>query len=69
MKLQLKSNGTQHEVPTATWNTMTRDQKSAYTVISNVDTVATEQTASNKTEAKAEVKKVEKPENGDKKKD
>jgi len=67
MKVQLKSNGTQHEIPSATWEKMSRDQKSSYTVISKTDTVDKPQVAINKTEEKAESKKAEKPENGDKK--
>jgi hypothetical protein len=64
MKVELKSNGTQHEIPSKVWEGMSRDQKSSYKVISSVDTVATEQTTSNK---KEEVKKTEKPETGEKK--
>lgn len=67
MKVQLKSNGTQHEIPSATWEKMSRDQKSSYTVISKTDTVDKLQVAANKTEEKGESKKAEKPDNGDKK--
>lgn len=55
MKVELKSNKTQHEIPSKVWDSMSRDSKSNYTVISKVDTVAKEQTATNtvKEEAKA----------------
>lgn len=69
MKVELKSNGTQHEIPSKVWEGMSRDQKSSYTVISNTDTVEKAQTAKNEAskEKTEEVKKSDKPENGDKK--
>jgi len=69
MKVQLKSNGTQHEIPSETWKKMSRDQRSAYAVISSADTVEKPQTVKNEAakEKTDEVKKIEKSENGDKK--
>lgn len=69
MKVQLKSNGTQHEIPSKVWEGMSRDQKSSYTVLSKTDTVEKAQTAKNEAgkEKAEEGKKIDKPENGDKK--
>ena len=62
MKVELKSNKTQHEIPSKVWDTMSRDTKSNYTVISKVDTVATSQTTTNT--VKEEKVKTEKPDTG-----
>ena len=67
MKVELKSNGTQHEIPSETWKAMSRDRQSTYTVISTTDTVDKPQVATNKVDEKAAEKKTEKPENGEKK--
>lgn len=57
MLVQLKSNKSQHEIPSKDWEKLTRDQKSNYTVIEKTDTVITTQVAENIVSKKAEDKK------------
>jgi len=47
MKVKLKSNGTEHEIPKKQWDETPADFKRNYIVLSNTDTLKEEQVATN----------------------
>lgn len=57
MKVSLKSNGTEHDIPSKVWDKMSNSMKQNYNVISNTDTVASEQVVDNSAEVKVTKKK------------